>query len=300
MEPQIETGYPPKAPWRVGDIEIVPCSEHIGAEVRGVDLNALTDEQFAVLHDAWLKHLVLLFRDQRLSESGQLAFSRRFGDLDLAPKDQNGRPELPDFPEMAVISNVVENGRAIGALGSSEAVWHIDMSYNPIPPKGSALYALEVPPSGGDTGFLSCYAAYDGLPEALKRRAEGVTIKHDATLNSTGQQRTHLEPAHDVRTSAGAVHPAVHIHPETGRRALYLGRRTNGYVTGLSVADSEALLDELWAATTRDDIAWHHQWRVGDLVLWDNRCAMHRRDAFDPGARRVMHRTQIKGTKPCN
>ena len=121
MEPQIETDHPPKAPWRAGDIEIVPCSEHVGAELRGVDLNALTDEQFAIIHDAWLKHLVLLFRDQHLGEAEQLAFSRRFGELDLAPKDQNGRPDLPDFPEMAVISNVVENGRAIGALGASSA-----------------------------------------------------------------------------------------------------------------------------------------------------------------------------------
>ena len=199
---------------------------------------------------------------------------------------------------IVVISNVVEDGKLIGALGNSEASWHADMSYNPVPPKGSALYALEVPPSGGDTGFLNCYAAYESLPDDIKQRIETLSLKHDATLNSTGEQRTHLPVATDVSTSPGAVHPAYHVHPESGRRAIYLGRRQHGYVMDMDVAESESLLDALWAHTLKDEFTWHHQWKVGDLVLWDNRCAMHRRDSFDASHRRIMHRTQIQGTAP--
>ncbi len=298
MSLQTGSALPPQQPWQSGGIEVVPCSEHIGAEIRGVDLSNLSEEAFEVIHDAWIKHLVLLFRDQDLTDGDLTEFSARFGELDEAPLDQNGRPAVPDYPMIAVISNVVEDGKLIGALGNSEAKWHADMSYNPVPPKGSALYALEVPPSGGDTGFLNCYAAYESLPDELKARIEGLSLKHDATLNSTGEQRTHLPEVSDVTTSPGAVHPAYHIHPESGRKAIYLGRRQHGYVMGLDVAESEELLDALWSHTLQDKFTWHHQWRQGDIVLWDNRAAMHRRDSFDASHRRIMHRTQIKGSVP--
>jgi alpha-ketoglutarate-dependent taurine dioxygenase len=290
--------FPPAQPWRSNDIEVIPQSRHIGAEVRGVDLANFDDRAFGVIHDAWLKHLVLVFRDQALSDADQIAFSRRFGTLDLAPLDEQGRRGVPAHPEILIISNVVENGRPIGALGAGESVWHIDMSYNPVPAKASALYALEVPPSGGDTGFLSCYAACEALPDDLRRRIETVGVKHDATLNSAGNRRYGVGAVTDVSTSPGAVHPAIHTHPETGRDALYLGRRRYAHIEGMPVAESEALLDELWAHTTQEAFTWHHTWRNGDLVLWDNRCVMHRRDAFDGAARRVMHRTQIQGEKP--
>ena len=298
MDVQMTSEVPPQQPWHRGDIEIVPCSPAIGAEVRGVDIARLTEPQLEIVYEAWLKHLVLLFRDQEIDDAAQIAFSAAFGELDLAPLDQNGRPAVPDYPEMTVISNVVEDGRPIGALGAGEAVWHIDMSYNPVPPLGSALYALEVPPTGGDTGFLNCYAAYDTLPDSLKARIEGLTLKHDATLNSAGMLRSHHQAVTDVTSSPGAIHPAYHVHPETGRRALYLGRRKHGYVVGMAPQESEKLLNELWAHAQQDAFAWHHKWRVGDLVLWDNRCVMHRRDPFDNSARRIMHRTQIKGSIP--
>ena len=134
---------------------------------------------------------------------------------------------------------------------------------------------------------------------ALKARIDGLKIKHDGTYNSGGYVRLGVTPSDDPRTSPGAFHPLVCTHPDTGRRMLYLGRRRNAYIGGLELAESEALLDELWSYVARPEFACEHVWRVGDLVLWDNRCTMHRRDAFDPGSRRIMHRTQVKGeTRP--
>jgi taurine dioxygenase len=271
-----------------------PTGAALGAEVPGVDLRALDADTFAAIHQAWLDHQVLLFRDQRLTDADLVAFSRRFGDLDEAPVQETGQRFVEGHPEIYVVSNVVRDGVAIGSLGSGEAVWHTDMSYLPDPPKASVLYSLEVPSEGGDTSFCSMYAAWEALPGALRRRVEGLRVKHDGTYNSGGYLRQGVTPTGDPRTSPGTVHPLVYVHPETGRRALYLGRRRNAYVDGMSLDESNALLDDIWSQATREPLTWRHRWRVGDLVLWDNRCTMHRRDAFDPAARRVMHRTQIK------
>ena len=176
------------------------------------------------------------------------------------------------------------NGEPIGSLGDGEAVWHTDMSYLDVPPKASMLYALEVPPTGGNTSFCTMYGVYEALPAALKERIAGLKIKHDGTYNSGGYVRQGVTPTDDPRISPGAVHPLVCTHPATGRRMLYLGRRRNAYLVGLELAESEALLDELWEFVDAPQFAWEHVWRVGDLVLWDNRCTMHRRDAFDPTA----------------
>jgi len=275
-------------------IHIRPTGAALGAEVQGVDLRALDAESFAAIHQAWLQHQVLLFRDQSLSDDDLVAFSRRFGELDEAPVQETGQRFVEGHPEIYVVSNVLQNGVAIGSLGAGEAVWHTDMSYLPRPPKASVLYALEVPPSGGDTSFCSMYAAWDTLPDPLRQRIEGARVKHDGTYNSGGYTRQGVTPTDDPRTSPGTLHPLVYVHPETGRRGLYLGRRRNAYIDGMSLEESGVLLDEIWASATRDALTWRHQWRVGDLVLWDNRCTMHRRDAFDPAARRVMHRTQIR------
>jgi len=267
----------------------------LGAQVDGVDVRALDQETFTAIHRAWLDHQVLLFRDQALTDEDLVAFSRRFGDLDQAPVQETGRRFVDGIPEIYVVSNVVQDGVPIGSLGSGEAVWHTDMSYLPDPPKASALYALEVPATGGDTSFCSMYAAWDELPGPLQRRVEALRVKHDGTYNSGGYVRQGVTPTGDPRTSPGTLHPLVCVHPETGRRALYLGRRRNAYIDGLSLDDSNTLLDEIWAYATRDSLTWRHRWEIGDLVLWDNRCTMHHRDAFDPAARRVMPRTQIRG-----
>jgi taurine dioxygenase len=277
-------------------LKVVETGKGVGAEVREIDLQTLDGQQFADLRQAWLDNLVLLIRDQSLSDADLIAFSRRFGDLDLAPIQETGRRFVDGLPELYVVSNVVEGGVPIGSLGNGEAVWHTDMSYVEVPPQASALYALEVPPTGGNTSFIDMYAVYGSLPDALKERIAGFRVKHDGTYNSGGFLRQGVTPSDDPREAPGSLHPLVYTHPETGRAALYLGRRRNAYIDGLDLADSEALLDELWSHVDGDRFGWSHQWRRGDLVLWDNRCTMHRRDAFDPAARRVMHRTQIKGT----
>ena len=280
-------------------IAVFPSGKPLGAEIRGVDLRAVTDADFAAIQRAWNDHSVLVFRGQQLTDDDLIAFSRRFGDLDWAPVQETGRRFVEGHPEIYVVSNVMVNGEPIGSLGAGEASWHTDMSYLEIPPKASMLYALEVPPTGGNTYFCGMYHAYDSLPDALKRRIAGRILKHDGTYNSGGYLRQGVTAGDDPVTSPGAWHPLVCTHPETKRRTLYLGRRRNAYVQGLPLAESEALLDELWAIATREEFTWWNEWRVGDLVLWDNRSTMHRRDPFDPNTRRVMHRTQIKsGTRP--
>jgi taurine dioxygenase len=274
---------------------VVPTGGGLGAEIRSVDLRRLGDDAFAAIHRAWQDHLVLLFRGQELTDAELIAFSRRFGELDLAPIQETGRRFVEGMPELYVVSNVLKDGEGIGSLGHGEAVWHTDMSYLPDPPKASMLYALEIPPTGGNTEFANMYAIYEALPADLKRAIAGLRIKHDGTYNSGGYVRQGVTPTDDPRQSPGAFHPLVCTHPETGRQMLYLGRRRNAYIEGFDLAESEALLDALWAYADSAEFAWHTVWQVGDLVLWDNRCTMHRRDPFDPAARRVMHRTQIKG-----
>jgi taurine dioxygenase len=277
-------------------LNIALTSAGLGAEVRGIDLKFLDDPQFAAFKRAWHQHEVLLVRRQTLSDQDLVAFSRRFGDLDWAPVQETGRRFVEGIPEIYIVSNVKLNGEPIGSLGSGEAVWHTDMSYLDVPPMASMLYALEVPPVGGNTSFCSMYAVYDALPAELKQRIATLKIKHDGTYNSGGYLRQGVTATDDPRTSPGAVHPLVCIHPDTGRQMLYLGRRRNAYLLGLELSESETLLNELWQYAERPEFSWEHVWQVGDLVMWDNRCTMHRRDPFDDSARRVMHRTQIKGS----
>ena len=276
-------------------IDVISTKAALGAEVRGVDLKELSEFEFAALKRAWHDHQAILVRGQSLSDQDLIAFSRRFGDLDWAPIQETGRRFVEGLPEIYIVSNVTVNGQPIGSLGAGEAVWHTDMSYLDVPPMASMLFALEVPPAGGNTWFCSMYSIYEALSDELKRRIANLKIKHDGTYNSGGYLRQGVTATDDPRTSPGAVHPLVCTHPETGRRMLYLGRRRNAYLMGLELADSEALLDELWSFVERREFTWEHVWQVGDLVLWDNRCTMHRRDPFDASARRIMHRTQIKG-----
>jgi taurine dioxygenase len=279
-------------------ITISPSGAALGAEIRDVRLENLSDDEFRAIHRAWLDHLVILFRGQRLTDDDLIAFSRRFGELDWAPVQETGRRFVEGHPEIYVVSNVIENGVPIGSLGAGEAVWHTDMSYLSVPPKASMLYALEVPPAGGNTYFCNMYRAYESLPASLQSRIANLTLKHDATYNSGGYVRQGLSAVDDPAASPGVYHPLVCTHAETGRLVLYLGRRRNAYIGGLPLAESEALLDELWSYASREEISWHNEWQVGDVVLWDNRCTMHRRDPFDPNSRRILHRTQIQGQAP--
>jgi taurine dioxygenase len=276
------------------DLDVVALGK-IGAEVRGIDLASVTATEVRGIKQAWYRHDVLVFREQRLTDDALLAFSRNFGTLDAPPNQGAGRKSPPGFPEVYIVSNVLdERGAPIGALGDGEAAWHTDMSYAPQPPDASMLYALEIPPRGGDTWFASMTAALARMPAPLVAQILPLDVKHDGTYDSGGNVRKGLRASDDPRSSVGTPHPAVIQHPVSGRAALYLGRRRNAYMIGLELDQSERLLDELWRYV--ETAVYRHRWALGDLVLWDNRTTMHRRDAFDPRSRRVMHRTQIRGS----
>ena len=288
-------------------IGIIPLGPAVGAEVREVNLPTLDDAGFAVIERAWHEHLVLRVRGQTLTDGQLMDFSRRFGVLDRVPVRAagvlaNDDPRLSIAPEarhyVNIISNVKIDGQPIGGLGNDEARWHTDMSYNDIPPMASVLYGLEVPPAGGNTSFANMYAAYATLDADTKRAIAGLACIHDASRNSAGELRRGFADLTDPRDAVGARHPLVRTHPVTRRKGLFLGRRRNAYVPGLSLAASEALLDQLWAHATQPALCWTQVWRPGDVVIWDNRCVLHRRDAFDDHCRRVMHRTQICGEVP--
>lgn len=275
-------------------IEVTPTGT-VGAEVRGVDLAAVGGDAIGAIKQAWYRHDVLVFRNQRLTDDDLVAFSRHFGTLDPPPNQGAGRKSPPGYPDVYVVSNVLdETGEPIGALGDGEALWHTDMSYVAQPPDASMLYSLEIPPVGGDTWFCSMKAALAKMPRALADRIARLDIKHDGTYDSGGYLRKGMAASTDPRTSVGTPHPIVIRHPVSGDPALYLGRRRNAYIMGLEIAESERLLDEIWSYV--DAAVYVHKWALGDLVLWDNRTTMHRRDPFDPKSRRVMHRTQIKGS----
>jgi taurine dioxygenase len=241
----------------------------LGAEVRGIDLSMpLAQGDVDVIEEAWRTRLVVVFRGQKLSDPQLLAFSRCFGELDPPGPNPYGEPYNKQFPEINVISNVIEDGKPIGGLGDGEAVWHADMTYIDVPPKAAVLHSLEVPPSGGNTYFADMFAAYEMLPADLKKAAVGKTAVHDGSRNSAGFLRKGYKEVTDVRETVGARHPLVRTDLGTGRKALFLGRRPNSYVIGMEVADSEALLDALWAHATQPQFAMCHQWRVGDVLMW--------------------------------
>lgn len=270
-----------------------PFPAAAGAEVEGIDLSILTEADKRTIHAEWLDNLFLVFHDQKLTNDQLITVSRIFGEPEIsavAPKDGI-------YQQIAVISNVVEDGKPIGALGAGELLWHSDHSFNETPLAAAMLYAREVPDEGGNTLFSNMYRALETLPAGLRARIEALTIKNDGSLNSAGQRRTDAV-IEDLRTYEGPSHPVVRTHPETGNNALYLGRRPNAYVNGMSIEDSEELLNKLWAHASNPDFTWSHKWRVNDLVVWDNRCLMHRRDSFDQNARRVMYRAQCAGDRP--
>jgi taurine dioxygenase len=270
----------------------------LGAQISGIDLSRpVTSSDVRAIEDVWRERLVVVFHGQKLSDPELITFSKNFGELDPPGPNPYGQPFNKQHPELNVISNVVEDGNPIGNLGDGEAVWHADMTYVEVPPKAAMLHSLEVPPpeAGGNTYFANMFAAYETLPAELKKATDGRVAVHDASTNSAGMLRKGYQTVTDVRQTVGAHHPLVRTEPTSGRKALFLGRRPNAYVMGLDVADSEALLDALWAHATQPRFAMCHEWQVGDLLMWNNLSVLHRRDPFDPKTRRVMHRSQIKG-----
>jgi taurine dioxygenase len=274
-------------------MEVHPLPHALGAFVTGVDLRMLDASEFAAIHAEWLENLVIVIRGQLITDADLTAFSARIGVLDEVPIVSKG--QAPRYNKhISVISNIVENGVPIGGLGDDEVLWHSDTSYRDCPPSASVLHALEIPAQGGNTGFSNMYLALETLPPPLRDRIDTLSVKQDITYTAGGQLRDGFTPVTDVRECPGATHPLVRTHPDTRRNALYLGRRRNAYIPGLEIAESEALLDALWKHATQDFLAWHHEWQVGDVVVWDNRCVMHRRDSFSPRGRRIMHRAQAR------
>ena len=280
-------------------MKISPLGAVIAADILDVDLaKPLDDQTIALIGDAWNDQLVLRFRNQRLNDDDLLRFSRYFGELDPPGPNPYGVTFLPEYPEINVISNVRDDaGVPIGNLGDGEAVWHADMTYIDNPPEAGILYALEVPFGQGDTYFANMVAAYDDMPADLRAAIDGKILIHDAAHNSAGMLRKGYEEVRDVKLTPGARHPLAYEDP-TGRVALFLGRRPHAYILGMEEDDSEALLDSLWAHASQPKYSWKNEWQAGDLVMWQNRMVLHRRDGFDPNMRRVMHRTQLKGRGP--
>ena len=288
--------------------QVLPADAPLGAEVRGLDLRALDDATFKDLHRAWLENLMLVFRGQSLQAEDLVRLVKRFGTpvtssglhkgRDL--KERSGTQLLNLPPEVTVVSNVKQQGQAVGILGDGEVVWHSDFSFKERPTAARMLVAMEVPPRelGGSTFFLNCYAAYDALPPATKKRISGLTVKQADIVDTAMKVRPGMSLDMDFREVPGPSHPIISTHPETGHNMLFLGRRHGSYVNGLSLEDSEALLEELWEHATQPRFWYEHKWSVGDVVVWDNRAILHRRDAFDSDARRVLYAAQVEGHKP--
>ncbi len=278
-------------------LKIQKLADALGAEVSGVDVSTpIAKEDLVQIMDAWKEHLVLRFRGQELTDPQLLQVSRNFGEIDPPGPNSYGKPFLADFPDINVISNIKVGDQALGGLGDGEAIWHADMTYIDTPPKASFLHALEIPPTGGNTEWCNMYIAYEALPTHLKNEIRGLKAIHDATYNSAGMIRKGMKDVQDPREAPGAHHPLISRHPESGLPCLFLGRRRNSYILGLDLDASNQLLDELWAHIDNPEFTFTQVWQLYDLILWDNRCTLHRRDSFDPQARRLMHRTQIKGS----
>ena len=277
-------------------MKIDEVQQNFGARISGVKVDELDAATFAGIRRVWHEcHGLMVFPQQQISEAGLLTFSRLLGELDPPPNQENGRQNVPGYPDIYVVSNIKDAaGAPIGALGDGEATWHTDMSYEVSPPLASMLLSREIPSTGGSTWFCDMVAACAALPAALRQRLEGMQVKHDGTYNSGGYLRKGVAATDDPVSAPGRLHPAIVRIPESGHAALYLGRRRMAYFAGLSREASEELLDEVWRHATDEAHVYKHQWALGDLVVWDNRTTMHRRDPFPAHERRLMHRTQIK------
>ena len=265
------------------------------AEVMDVDLGRISDSEFRVLYKAWLEFGVLRIRGQSLNDGELQRFSNRFGPLEEIPYGKISEEEKQKIKNryVTVISNIEVDGKPIGGLGNKEATWHSDMTYIEDPPPASILMSLEVPELGGDTHFSDQKAAYLSLPNELVSRIETLSIKHNAAHTSVGDLRRGFDPIKDPREAPGAVHPIVRTHDETQEKMLYLGRRELAYVVGFALEESEQLLNEVWRYAAMSENVWTQQWEIGDVIIWDNRRVLHRRDGFDQSQRRLMKRCQV-------
>lgn len=283
-------------------MDIIPAGGPLGAEITGIDLSKdLSDADRDFVFNAYIDNIVLLFRGQSLSFDDLLRLREVFGPAGQTADQLLGLGRKKYYPdevptEITIISNIIdEGGKPRGSLGDGEAYWHTDSSFTEVPISASLLHAIEVTDQGGETAFLNMYRAYDDMPADLAARIEGKFSNHSKVHNSNGTKRPEFADVTDPSKAPGVKHPMVRTHPATGRKCLYLGRRLNAYIFDLPLDESEALLDEIWAHTCRDKYVWEHKWAAGDLLVWDNRCAMHHRNAFPADARRLMHKSITAG-----
>ena len=281
-------------------LEVRPfAGEPLGAEVIGLDLSQPpNDAEFALIHRAHLDHHVLVFREQRITPQQQIDFSRRFGPLQIHVLHQFG---LPEHPEVLIVSNIKENGQPIG-LGDAGHFWHSDLSYKERPSLGSMLHAQELPATGGDTLFANMHLAWDTLPEPLKRRVQGLQAEHSylakyAELQRRSPWRPNLS-AEQIAQVKPVAHPVVRVHPETGRKALFVSEHFTTRILGVSDEESRELMDALFAHSVRPEHVYRHRWRPHDMVFWDNRSLMHLAAGCPDDQRRKLYRTTIEGDVP--
>ena len=276
-------------------MKVIPLTPNFVAEIQEIQLDRITDSEFERLYAAWLQYGVLRIRNQDLDDEQLQAFSQRFGPLEEAPFGLMPEAEKARIKNRFVttLSNIKVDGKPIGGLGNDEATWHSDMTYSETPPPASLLLGIEIPDQGGDTHFADQRAALAALPAALRQRIESLSVKHNAAHTSVGKLRPGFEAFDDPRDAPGAIHPMIKTHNETGKPALYLGRREWAYIPGKTVEESDDLLDALWTYVAIKEITWTKQWQPFDLIIWDNRCVMHRRDGFDKNSRRYMRRCQV-------
>jgi taurine dioxygenase len=275
-------------------LDIVPLTRHIGAELRGIDLRERPDDDIIrAIYQAWLDHLVIVFPDQQLSQEDFIRVTGYFGELSPISRPAKYFPKGYSslLPGIMMVSNIRENGEPIGALPDGEMMFHHDMIHAEVPSKGTLLYSVEIPSTGGNTLFASGYAAYDTLDPAIRDRLEGRMAFHHYNYGSTirGDNR-------GVEAFAESVHPVFRTHDETGRKAIYVNRLMTMKIEGLSDEESERLLNLLYDHSERPEFIYEHVWSVGDLLLWDNRCSTHARTDFPSTERRLMLRTTLKGT----
>ncbi|MDV7210577.1 TauD/TfdA dioxygenase family protein [Azotobacter beijerinckii] len=279
--------------------EIRPFDGGLGAEIIGLDLSRpLNPQDFARVHGAHLEHKVVAFRDQRITPEQHIAFSRRFGALQIHVLKQF---LLAGHPEIFVISNIVENGKPIG-LGDAGKFWHSDLSYKELPSLGAMLYAQQLPAEGGDTLFADQQYAYETLPEALRKAIEGRRAVHSYTARYAdevfeGIQRPTLTQAQLEEVKA-VVHPVVRTHPETGRKGLFVNENFTTHILDIPEEESRQILAELFAHSARPEFVYRHQWQPNDLLFWDNRSVIHLATGCPNHLPRRMHRTTIQGDAP--
>jgi taurine dioxygenase len=280
-------------------LEIKPLSPALGAEISGVDLRQeLPAETVAAIIDAWHEHLVILFRNQELAEDDQIRFAGHFGALQKRTRPPEAINEFghTKYPELTMlVSNVRDNGKLIGSLPDGEMHFHSDQCYLEKPAAGTFLYAIEVPSAGGDTLFLNMYKAYETLPAELKTRIDGRKALNAYLYNTTTRAVNGAKV--DLTAHPHYVQPIVRTHPTTKRKALYVNRLMTFTVEGLDDDDGTALLDALFDHMEQDTFIYAHHWRVGDLVLWDNRCTLHARTDFSDQERRLLRRYVVTGDR---